>query len=395
MKTFLKIALPLVVIVIGAGVAALMIMGRPPVQPREPVTVAPFVRVKIVQPTTVTLSVDSQGTVQPRSMINVISEVAGVIVKTSDALAAGGYFEQGDVLIEIDPRDYELALVQAEARLREAEARLLREEAEAAVARAEWIDLGRPGEPSALLLREPQLAEARALVASATANMELARRDLEKTKWRAPFPGRVLEKMVDVGQFVARGAQVARIYSVDVAEIRLPITAEEVGFLRLPFAFHGEAGEQSFPEVKLRASYGGHEHEWTGKIVRTEGEIDPRTRMINAVAAVPEPYGRQPGKDRPPLAAGMFVSATISGRTMENMFRLPRIALRGADTLLVVDATNRLWSRAVEVLRADHEEVIVQSGLKAGDRVCLTPLEAPVDGMDVRIAAELENGGPQ
>ncbi|HAV61569.1 MAG TPA: efflux transporter periplasmic adaptor subunit [Verrucomicrobiales bacterium] len=392
MKNLLRIILPVVVLALGAGIAFLMIRSRPPVQPREPVVIAPLVRVQMIQPTNVSLTVQSQGTVRPRTEISLVSEVTGVITRAADALAEGGFFEKGELLLEIDPRDYELAVVQAEARVREAEARLLREEAEAAIAREEWTDLGRQGQPSALLLREPQLAEARAMVDSARANVELARRDLEKTRTRAPFAGRVLEKLVDVGQYVNRGGQLARIYSTDAAEIRLPITAEEAGFVELPVSYRGEGQPDHQPPVRVRASVGRREHVWNGRIVRTEGEIDVRTRMITVVAEVLDPYDRRGGSATHPLSAGLFVNAEISGRRVEGIYRLPRIAVRGVDTVLVIDPDNRLRIRKIGMLRSERAEVLVESGLSPGDRICLTPLEAPVDGMEVRIAEEVEAG---
>jgi RND family efflux transporter MFP subunit len=242
-------------------------------------------------------------------------------------------------------------------------------------------------------LREPQLAEARALVESARANVELARRDLDKTAIRAPFPGRVLSKSADIGQFVNRGAQLARIYSVESAEIRLPLPAPDLAFVDLPFEFRGEREAGPQPAVRLHAELAGKRHTWKGHIVRTEGEIDPRTRMITAVAVVKDPYARRKEHDQPPLAAGLFVAAEIDGRTVTNVYSLPRIALRGNATLLVVNEKEELHSRPVEVLRMDQTNIVVSAGLKPGERVCLSPLEAPVDGMKVRIAEAVDAAG--
>jgi RND family efflux transporter MFP subunit len=295
--------------------------------------------------------------------------------------------------MEIDPVDYELAVIQANARLLEAKARLMREEAEAEIARIEWKELGKDGDASALLLREPQLAEAMATVESANANVRLAERDLEKTKLKAPFAGRVLSTSTDIGQYVPRGTQLAQIYSIETAEIRLPLSANELAFVKVPFNFRGENEDSNQPNVKLTATLGGRERTWIGKIVRTEGEIDPRTRMITAVAEVENPYGRQPGEDSSPLAAGLFVQAKIEGETVNDVFELPRTAMNGINHVWLVDKNDELRFHPVTVLKADRSVVVIQSGLKAGDRVCLTPLETPVDGMKVRVADEVTNGG--
>lgn len=393
MKTFLKILFPLLVVAIGAGVMYGLVKTGEPLKPQEAVKSIPRVRVQVVSPTQVELKVSSQGTVMPGIDIILVSQVAGTIVSKSKALAAGGYFEQGDVLLEIDPVDYELALVQSNARLLEAKARLMREEAEAEIALIEWDELGKDGEASALLLRVPQLAEATAAVESAAANVKLSNRDLDKTRIKAPFAGRILTTFADVGQYVPRGAQLAEIYSIETAEIRLPLSVQELAYVNVPFNFRGESKAQQHPSVKLTAKLGGRDRTWTGKIVRTEGEIDPRTRMLTAVAEVQNPYGRKPGEDTSPLAAGLFVHAEIDGETVENVFEIPRTAVSGMNTVLVIDQGDRLQFREVDVLRSNRDTVIIQSGLKTGERVCLTPLEAPVANMEVLVVDEVEYDG--
>ena len=388
MKTFLKILLPVIVLLFGGAVMITMVIIREPMQPRELLEADPEVRVEVLQPKRVTLTVRSQGTVKPGTDIRLVSEVAGTIVKVAPALAAGGYFEQGDVLLEMDPVDYELVVVQANARLLEARARLMREEAEAEVARIEWNELGQDGAASPLLLREPQLAEAIAAVASANASVRLAERDLEKTRIKAPFAGRVLSTSADIGQFVATGTQIAEVYSIETAEIRLPLSAREFAYINLPFNYRDEDQAKNQPNVELTAEWGGKQRVWTGKIIRTEGEIDLRTRMITAVAEVKNPYGRRPGKDTAPLAAGLFVQATIEGVTVDNVFELPRTAMVSMNRLLIVDLENQIHFQDVNVLKADESKVLIDAGLKAGDRVCLTPLEAPVENMKVRLAEE-------
>jgi RND family efflux transporter MFP subunit len=392
MKTILKILFPLIVVGIGVALMFGLVMNREPVQPQDVVEFTPRVRVQVVQPSEVNLTVLSQGTVVPGTSISLVSEVAGTVVKASKAMAAGGYFEKGDVLLEIDPTDYELAVVQANARLLEAKARLLREQAEADVARIEWDELGKEGEASPLLLREPQLAEAEATVESAKANVKLAERDLEKTRIKAPFAGRILDTMVDIGQYVPRGNKLADIYSIETAEIRLPLSVQELAYVDVPFNFRGESTHQNYPKVKLIAKLGGRERTWMGRVIRTEGEIDPRTRMLTAVAEVENPYGRRPGEDVSPLAAGLFVQAEIQGETVRGIFELPRTAVNGMNQVLIVDERERLHIREVVILRAERDTVIVESGLEAGEQVCLTPLEAPVENMKVRVAERIGDG---
>ena len=257
------------------------------------------------------------------------------------------------------------------------------EEQEAEVARKEWESLGE-GEPTSLVLREPQIAEAKAAWASAQAALDRAKYDLERTIVRAPYAGRVWEKRVDLGQFVTRGSQIARIYSVDLAEVQLPIPDEELAFVDLPLAYRGRAGNSNKPRVKLTATFAGKKHEWRGRIVRTEGEIDPQSRMVRAVAQIKDPYGYTAHPGRPPLAVGMFVEAEIQGRLARGVVSLPRAALRTGDRVLVVDEESRLRFREVEILRAESDRVIVRSGLEEGERVCVSIVETAVEGMQVR-----------
>jgi RND family efflux transporter MFP subunit len=307
------------------------------------------------------------------------------VVSASDSFVEGGFFQKGEALLTVDPRDYRLAVVRTRSMVAEARLQLEQEEEEAAVARREWEDLGR-GEPTDLVLRKPQMARARAALEAAEADLERAEIDLERTRIRAPYQGRVLGKSVDVGQYVTPGTAVARIYAVDYAEVRLPIPDADLAYLDLPLVYREEGPQESGPEVILRARFAGRRHEWKGAIVRTEGELDPKSRMVHAVARIKDPYARGEDPDRPPLAVGMFVEAEILGRSVEGVVVLPRSALRGEDRVLVVDGEDRLHYREVTILRADRETVVIRSGLEAGEQVCLSPLEAVVDGMKVRRA---------
>jgi RND family efflux transporter MFP subunit len=257
---------------------------------------------------------------------------------------------------------------------------LAEEEALADVARREWDRIG-DGEPTPLTVREPQLAEARASVASTQKALAQAERDLDRTRVRAPFTGRVKEKLVDAGQFVTRGAPVGRIYAVDYAEVRLPLPGRDLAFLDLPL---DGAGGADAPEVRLTTEFAGERGAWTGRIVRTEGEIDPRTRMVYAVARVENPYRVNGTGARFPLASGLFVEGEIQGRTVSGVVILPRSALRGSNEVLVVDEEDRLHTRRVDVLRAEDDTVVIGDGLSPGERVCLSSLDVVVDGMKVR-----------
>lgn len=370
----------------GIAATASIVGNRPRATPEPRRPVAPLVRVVEARSQTVQLSVRANGTVAPRTEIDLVPEVSGRVVFVAPSLASGGFFDANETLLRLDARDYELALSRTRAEVARAELRVAREEAEAAVARREWQALTNESAPP-LAVREPQVAEARAELSAARAAMERAELDLSRTKLSVPFSGRVREKNVDLGQFVQRGNRLGRVYSVEVAEVRLPIPDDQLAFLDLPLGRGGDLDPEPSPMVTLSATFGGRLRSWSGRIVRTEGELDPRSRMLQAVVQVRDPYDREKKTGLPPLAIGMFVDAEVTGHTLENVFVVPRVAMRGPDSVLVVGPDSRLGFRKVHVLRFERQRVIIDKGLQDGDTLCVSPLDAVVDGMPVRVAA--------
>jgi RND family efflux transporter MFP subunit len=327
------------------------------------------VRVVTVQPEQVQLTVSSQGEVNAEHMIELISELQGRVTRVAPAFLTGGYFKTGDVLLELDRTDYELARVRANAKVAEAKEDLGVEESEAELAAKGLFPL-----------REAKVASAQARVQSALAELAQADADLMRTRIRAPFEGRVLFTQADLGKYVSKGEPLGRIYSTGIAEIRLALTDQQLRYLDLPFG----TGTNELPldtPVALRAEVGGRQVEWQGRLHRMEGAVDPENRVWYAVARVEDPYGLNAEGQQAPLAVGLFVSAEITGRTVDHVFRLPRAALRNEDDVLVVEADNLLRRRKVEVLRTDFASAYITGGLKSGDRVCVSPVEAFVDGL--------------
>lgn len=386
-RTVLKGVLPVVILALGGLLAKALIDSYEEPTPEPVVVEPPLVHVIPAELESMTLIVSTEGTVSPRSEAQLIPEVSGKVVEISPALVPGGFFATDEVLLRVDPREYELAITQARAAVEQAKLRLALEQQQADIAKKEWEELGE-GEPSPLLFREPQIAEVRASLAAAEAVLKQAQDNLERTALRAPFAGRVRSKQVDLGQFVQRGMNLGRVYPVDVAEIRLPIPNAELQYCNLPLGFQGNDAAPSGPRVRLTTQFGGQNYAWDGRIVRTEGEIDARTRMINAIAQVQDPYGQERGAARPPLAVGMFVRAEIQGKRVRDMVRLPRSVLRGEDTVYVVDSSGTLRFRTIDVFRRERDSVLIRDGIESGERVCASPLEAAVDGMSVRVADE-------
>jgi len=384
-RSRLRVLLPIAVLALAIVGAITMIRAHPTVQTRPHEVLPPLVRVLTVHTRDLQLSVHTQGTVVPRTESTLVPEVTGRVISVSPALVDGGFFETQDVLLEIDATDYQAAVVRTRARVAQQQLNLARAEQEATIARSDWDALGQgPAKP--LAAHEPQLANARAALAAARAELALAERDLARTRVRAPFAGRVRHENVDIGQYVMRGVAVATIYAVDAAEVRLPLPDEQLAYIDLPLDYRGADADPSAaaPDVMLRATFAGQRHVWNGKVVRTEGELDPRSRMVHVIARVDDPYGRGDDPGRPPLAVGMFVEAEIIGRHVPDVVVIPRAALRGRDQVLVIEEDTTLRFRTVDILKADRESAILRGGLTDGERICLSPLDAVVDGMQVR-----------
>lgn len=348
---------------------------RPPVRP-------PAVRVQKAVVKDLRLTVTAQGVVQPRSETQLAAEVPGRVIYISPAMAAGGFFESGEILLKLDPADYEIAVVQARGVLAKAELELALRRAEGESAREEWQGL-KQGKASPLLLKKPHLAEARAALKSAQAALRRATLNLARTVIKAPYAGRVRKEFVDLGQYVTTGYKMAEIYAVDYAEVRLPLTDDNLAYLDLPMDYRNGRSDHPHPQVTVRAGFGGAEYSWPGEIVRTEGELDPRSRMVIAVAQIKNPYGRGGAPGRPPLASGLYVDAVIQGRLAHQVAVLPRSALRSPDQVLVVGPDGRLRFRKVKVLMLQSGRAVISRGLKDGEQVVITQPPAVVDKMPV------------
>ena len=392
-KNRLKIGLPILLLLIGIGAALAIMALRPRIVTQAPKTEVPLVSVIQVEPHTIRLNVHSQGVVTPRNEIDLIPEVAGKVVHLHPDFVAGGFFNRNDLLVSIDPRDYDAAIIQAQAQIAEAKRQVAMEEAQADQAHDEWQALGN-GAPSALAMRKPQLAEARAKLKAAEADLALARIKRSRCELRAPFSGRLQSKNIGLGQFIQAGDKLARIYSTAVAEIRLPLSSSQLGFLDLPLGAprlshdgalrqsSGQDGERG-PKVSLSAEFAGAMQIWEGHIVRTEGTLDESTGVLYAVAEVQAPY--QQKNNRPPLLSGLFVQAEIEGKSMPGVVVLPQLAMNASQEVFLVDASQKLHIRRVDVLRNEPDRILVKGGLNAGDRLVISGIDVPVEGMTVRV----------
>jgi len=372
------------VILLGLGVAGFLALtaSKPQLKRTKPPTPIPMVRVSLIKTGPQAVTVRGEGTVRPLREIQLVPQVNGKVVFVSPVLVNGGEFKKGDTLLRIDPQDYQLAVTLARARVKDSESRLKIAEEEAAAAREEWRllyqDKGVKSEnPPALVAKEPQLEAARAKLAADRADLQKARLNLERTELKAPFNGRVSEESVDIGQYVSSAKPLATLFSTEAAEIVVPFDDESLYWFQVPGFTPGNGAGSP---VKVLARIAGRELTWSGEVVRAEGKLDGRTRMVQVVVRVQKPYAR-----KPPLAAGLFVTVEIQGRTLENASVIPRAALRNNNTVWVVDKTGQLVFRRVDVARLGTNQAILRSGLKDGERVVTSGLKVVTDGMKVRV----------
>ena len=384
-KKFIQFGISVVLIAMGVVGFLVLTASKPEMKKRKPPAPVPMVRTIKTNSGPQTVYIKGEGTVRPLREIDLVPEVGGKVVGMSFALVNGGVFKEGDTLLQIDPVDYELAVTLARAKVKDAESRLELAEEEALAAVEEWRLLypdssSEDSKPSALVAKQPQLAAAQARLEADKADLRKALLHLERTKLKAPFAGRVGEEKVDVGQYVSPGQALGTLYSTETAEIVVPLEGGDLFWFDVP-AFTSTDGRGA-PAV-VRASIAGRELSWPGKVVRTEGRLDERTRMIHVVVRVDKPYAR-----KPPLVFGLFVTVEIEGHKIEKAAIIPRGALHQGNVVWVLDQESRLRFRKVEVARVQGDEVIVTKGLEDGETVVTTPLKVVTDGMTVRMVSK-------
>jgi len=376
MKRLWKVLVP-VGVLLAALLASTLIRHSSPEPKTRPNTIAlPAVEATRLQATDYPVIIDSQGIVEPTVATALVPEVSGTIVSLSKNLVVGGSFASGELLVQIDERDYRIALTQAQATLAQNRAQLLEQEALADQAGKEWQALGRRGAPSSLTLREPQLAAARASLEAAKAQVERARLDLSRTRIVAPYAGQVLERQIQLGEFVARGQNLGRIYSSASLDVRLPLSNRQLTWLELPGSAQWPASET---QVQIRSRASANPQALQGRLIRAEG-IDAITQQLDVIARIDNPQSDA----RTVLRPGQFVDAAISGSVLKSVFVIPRSAVREQREVLILDQNNEVFRRQITVAWADDKFMAVSDGLKAGEVLVLTRMRVVAEGTPVK-----------
>lgn len=373
----LMVVAPIAVVVGTVAVLGMLNATRPKPEKKDGPPNPVAVQVAAVEARSTKLSISVQGEARPRVQAALAAQVAGRIVWVDPAFAEGGAFRSGQTLVRIDDADYRLAVIRARAQVAQAREGVAREEAESEIAKKDWETIGN-GTASPLALREPQLAQARAALDAAQAQLRAAELDLERTSIRAPFAGRLRVKRANLGDYVGPGAPVAEVFSTEVMEIRIPLADTDLATLQTPVGFAAAAA--AGPPAHVTASVGGVERRWEGRLVRTEAAIDPQTRLVYGIVEVRDPFS---AKNAAPLPPGLFVTATIDGAKLESFLAAPRSALKRNEYLYVVKPDNTIDVRVVQAAQTTGDEVYFRTGVAAGERVVVSHLPSARNGMKV------------
>lgn len=366
-------------VLVCAGIVAGAIKGGkwlkengPKAPKSEEEKVLPTVRIQKSVVEKVQLTLSSQGDARAQRRTSLSAEVVGKLVEVDDRLESGEVFKKDDLLLRIDDADYEAALASSEAALANAKLALRMEEVRKTQALRDWAKLGNGLEPTELVRRVPQIASAKAAVVAAEAAVEKANRDLERTEIRAPFDCLIERTFVDLGAVLAPGQQLVQLVSMGPVEVRLALSLDDYGYLQ-----RDEMGRVK-GKVVARGSLGGVVREWQGELIRSEQIVDRDSRSIFVVAL----FGKE-GREAPPI--GMFVKAEVEGQELDNVVRVPRVAMVNREEVLLVSEEGKLKFAKVTVRRREGEDVLVSSGLEGGEQIVVTPPSAPVPGLAVKI----------
>jgi len=327
--------------------------------------------------------IQTHAVVQAHNQVTLAAQISGVITKVSPSFEAGAYFSEGEVLVEIDDRNYLSAVAMADSRLLAAKSALrlakLNEERKLRLVESNAVSQAEVDAASAT--RE----QAEADLASAEAQLHQAKLDLKRTKVVASFDGRVQTKMIGLGQMAGPNTPLGEIFAVDFAEVRLPISGRQRQFLRLP-----EFADDPPVDVVLKdAITESPDAVWRARIVRTEGVLDPNSRDLFAIARIDDPFGRKSGC--PPLRIGQPVVASIDGQVLQDVVALPRGAVRQLDKIVLVNRNDQtLLPITIESIWSNAEHVVVDgSAIPEGMWLATTPMVITPQGAKVEIIPDV------
>ena len=375
-KKILMCIIPVLILGVGGGAFALLEAAKPEPEKKTEEARPLSVYVESADRADVSLLVSSEGEVRPRTQVTIVAQVAGRVVSVSSEFTEGGVVTPGATLLKIEDTDYKLALAQAQSAVAEAEVGIQEAEAAADVARKQ---LRNAQNASPLALKQPQVARARAMLISAQSAMSQAELNLSRTKISLPFHGRLSEKNVNVGQFVSPGTPIGQAFSTDFAEVRLPLDDTQLASLDLPIGFISARDETI--KVNLSATVAGKVQNWEGRLVRLDASINSQTRTLYGQVEVALPYTLNVSQHNMPLAVGLYVTAEIEGRSIENATVISREGLRAGNRVFIVNSEGKLEIRDVSVVHSSPKDAVIDTGIEVNDKIIISSIRNPIPGM--------------
>lgn len=364
-------------ILLGILITVTMVKFRKHPKQVKPDNLAPLVKIMQLKKKDVQMIVSGFGTVSPKVQVEIAFQVSGEVISINPQFKIGGFIPAGQELIQIDPRDYKLAVQQIKASVAEAAVKLDMEKAEAEVAATEWQQLHPGTKPdSALVLRGPQIRQAEAQLKSAQAKLAAAQLNLDRTILSLPVDVRIISEKVDLGQYVVAGTTIGAAYGTEAVEIEVPLRDENLAWFDI-------AAGNVVAEVK--AEFAGKTHIWQGLVKRTTGQVDINSRLISVVVEVDKPFN-QPG-DLPPLLPGIFAKVSIKGNILKDAVLVPCSAIRNRNQVWIFD-NGKLHIRTLNILRRDRYCAYTTGSLQDGDKIIISPVNAVTEGMSVRVKTD-------
>lgn len=389
-RVFLFWLLPLCIVALSLGAYYYQMETRPKAARRPPERQARLVSVESLHRTTHRAVIPVMGTVRPAREITLRPEVTGVITEIDPVVVPGGIIHKGQVLFQIDARDYQAVVRQRESEVERARLNLKIESGSQTIARHEYNLLGDIVEEQdeELVLRKPHLEQARAALAAAEALLNQAKLNVQRCTIRAPFNAVIKEKYADLGARVSPSDALVSIIGVDTFWVELRVPVNQIDWMEIP----GTPQQPGSAVHITNPSAWGEEVYRKGRIIRLLGHLEEQGRMAQVLAAVDDPLGLK-DSGKPPLLIGSYVRAEIQGRTIENVFPIRREYLRGGNRVWIMNEDNHLEIRPAEIVFRSKDTVYIRNGFQEGERIVTTYLSAPVEGMPLR-TAESTAGDP-
>ncbi len=376
-QRLLAISVILFVLIVGFGIAAYLINTKPTAERKRPPKMQTLVTTMEIFPKNVNAVVRGLGRVIPAQEINLQAQVSGIIEYLHPDFTPGGIIKKDDVIARIDDTDYRLNLLHRQNLLARAEADLRLEEGNQAVARQEWSLINEQFEDidtssEDLVLRKPQRAKVDADIKVAKTDIERAEVDLERTVIKAPFNAVVREKQVDIGSRVSTQSSIALLTGIDVFWAEMSIPVNKLDRIVLP------SKTESGSKVSV---FSNGSKPFNGYIVKLMPDLDADGLMARVLIVIQDPMAIKTQKT--PLLLGSFIRAEIIGKELENVFQLPRSALLEGNKVLTVTEDETLHIQTVSVAWSDNEHVYRDQGLNTGEKIIISNVPAPVEGMEL------------